>query len=137
MARNTKVLVVDDDPDILSATRVMLGNRGYDVLTASGPDEGMRLAEEKRPDVVLLDIMMPEGTEGFQWVWRLRRHSDESLRSIPVIVVTCLHETTPFRFHPGDSDETGDYLPVQGFFDKPADPDVLAEKIEAVLQDRK
>jgi hypothetical protein len=55
------------------------------------------------------------------------------VRDVPVIVVSSIHGTTAFRFHPGDADESGEYLPVQAFLDKPIDPDQLAQKIESLL----
>jgi len=133
---NAKVLVIDDDPDMLTTTRSFLENRGFEVTTAADPEEGLRLLEEGKPDVVVLDIMMPHGTEGFHWLWEIRRHPDEAVRSAPVIVLSSIHDTTSLRFHEGDEDETGQYLPVQAFIDKPVDPNELAEKIESVLAKR-
>ena len=133
MAERTKVLVLDDDPDVRTTTRLFLESRDFDVITAAGPEEGLRQVETQNPDVVVLDIMMPDGTEGFHWVWSIRRHPDSTVKDVPVIVVSSIRETTGFRFGTGDSDETGDYLPVQGFLDKPVDPDELARKIRAVL----
>ncbi|MCL5103521.1 MAG: response regulator [Armatimonadetes bacterium] len=133
MGSNAKVLVVDDDPDMLGATRLFLEARGFRVVTAQSPGEGLRRLEEEEPDVVVLDVMMPNSTEGFQWLLRLRQHPDTKLREVPVIMLTSIHETTRMRFHEGDADETGDYLPAQAFFDKPVDPDLLAAKIETLL----
>jgi len=133
LSDKAKVLVIDDDADVLDAMALLLESRGYDVLTAATPEDGSRQLEEARPDVVVLDVMMPEGTEGFHWVWKIRQHADPVLREVPVIVVTSIHSTTKFRFHPGDADESGSYLPVQGLLDKPVDPDKLAEKIENIL----
>ncbi len=134
MGQKAKVLVIDDDPDILETSRLLLESRGYEVMTASGPEEGTKCLEEGRPDVVVLDIMMPHGTEGFNWLSKLRHHKDPQLRDIPVIILSSIHERTTFRFHEGESDETGEYLPAQAFIDKPIDPDLLAAKIEAVLK---
>ena len=128
-----KVLVIDDDQDILDTTRLFLESRGYEVLTAPGPEEGTRQLEDGRPDVVVLDVMMPHGTEGFTWLSKLRHHRDPELRELPVIVLSAIHDTTPLRFSEGDADETGSYLPAQAFIDKPIDPDKLVAKIEAVL----
>ncbi|OFX17123.1 MAG: hypothetical protein A2Z18_01255 [Armatimonadetes bacterium RBG_16_58_9] len=118
---------------MLSTTRLLLESRGFGVATAANGEDGMRKLEECRPDVVLLDVMMPDRTEGFHWLYALRRNSDEVIRSVPVIIVSSIHDTTDLRFHEGDSDETGNYLPAQGFLDKPVDPDELACKIELVL----
>ncbi len=133
MTSKAKVLVIDDDQDLLGTTKLFLQSRGFDVATAANGKDGMRELEQGKPDVVLLDVMMPERTEGFHWLYELRRHSDAAVRSVPVIIVSSIHDTTDLRFREGDSDETGSYLPAQGFVDKPADPDVLARKIEAVL----
>ncbi|HUV03522.1 MAG TPA: response regulator [Armatimonadota bacterium] len=133
MSAKAKVLVIDDDQDVLTTSRLFLQSRGFEVLTASEPEEGFRLAEQGRPDVVVLDVMMPHGTEGFQWVSRIRHHADAALRNMPVIILTSIHTTTGIRFREGDADETGDYLPVQGFLDKPFDPDELFRKIESIL----
>ena len=133
MAAKAKVLVIDDDQDILDTTRLFLENRGYEVLTAPGPEEGTTQLEAGRPDIVVLDVMMPHMTEGFTWLSKLRHHDDAALRAVPVIVLSSIHEKTSLRFHEGDADETGSYLPAQAFIDKPIDPDKLVDKIEAVL----
>lgn len=133
MADKVKTLIIDDDADLLSAMQMLLQRRGYEVATATSPEEGLEQLEQGKPDVVILDIMMPRGIEGFQWLWSIRHHPDPAVRDVPVIVASSIHETIDLRLHEGDSDETGDYMPVQGFFDKPIDPDQLVSKIEAVL----
>jgi two-component system alkaline phosphatase synthesis response regulator PhoP len=133
MPTKAKVLVIDDDPNVLRTTELALQYRGFEVITASNPQDGMQRLEEGRPDAVVLDVMMPSGIEGFQWLWKLRKHADESLREVPVIVVSGVHDTTEMRFHAGDSDETGDYLPAQAFLDKPVNPGLLIEKLKGLL----
>lgn len=133
MGSKAKVLIIDDDPDILSTTRLFLEARGFQVVTAPGPKEGMEQFEEEKPDAIVLDVMMPNSTEGFQWLLKLRQHPDA--RNVPVIILTSIHETTRLRFHEGDADESGEYLPAQAFFDKPVDPDELASKIKDLLGD--
>lgn len=133
MENKIKVLVIDDDVDTLDAVRLSLESRGLDVLTADGPDKGLRQLETGHPDAVLLDIMMPHGTEGFHWVWNVRKHSDSSIRDVPILVMSSIHSAMPFRFNAGDADETGDYLPVQGFLEKPADPDEILRKIKSLV----
>jgi len=128
-----RILVIDDDPDVLDTTRLFLENRGFEVVTASDPDEGMRQAKDSKPDVIVLDVMMPHGTEGFHWLWKIRRHPDQELREKPIILVTSISGATGIHFKAGDADETGCYLPVQAFLDKPLDPDELAKAIGAVL----
>ena len=134
MAGKTKALIVEDDLDMLDATKALLEDRGFDVVTAVNAEEATRRVEDEKPDVVVLDIMMPEGIEGFQWLWKIRHHPDPAVKNVPVIVASSIHQTTSLRFHEGDADDTGDYLPVQAFFDKPIDPDDLERKIRSVLR---
>ena len=133
MAEKTKVLVIDDDPNVRRTTELALHHRGFEVITASNPEEGMRQLEEGRPDAIVLDIMMPDGIEGFNWLWKVRRHADAKLRDVPVVVVSGIHDHTELRFSPGDSDETGNYLPAQAFLEKPVDPAALADKIASLV----
>lgn len=81
----TTILVVDDDPQALEFLQTVLAREGFGVITASDGKEGIRLAKEKRPDLILLDLLMPE-MDGFQVLENLRR--EPSTQGIPVVVVT-------------------------------------------------
>ena len=132
-----KVMVVDDDPDVVEILRLVLETAGYEVASASSAPQGLEKVQEFCPDVVLLDVMMPDGTEGFQFVWKLRNEFPPELADTPIIVLSAIHETTKLRFYPDKSDGTyrsGEFLPVQGFIDKPAEPEMLLKRIEQVLQ---
>ena len=136
MAAGATVLIVEDDADMAETIRVILESKDYQVIAATSKDEGLDKVRAERPDLVLLDIMMPEGTEGFHFVWELRRDPDAEVRDIPIIVVSALHETTNLRFYPDQSDDTyqaGEYLPVQDFVDKPLDPADLLSRVERLL----
>jgi CheY-like chemotaxis protein len=111
------VLVVEDDFDAADAARTILESEGYQVAIADSPAKAWEALRAARPDVILLDVMMPSGTEGFHFVWELRGADDEKLRDIPIIILSAIHESTPLRFYPSEGDETyapGEYLPVQG-----------------------
>ena len=132
-----KVMVVDDDPDVVEILRLVLETAGYEVASANSAAQGLEKVKEFCPDLVLLDVMMPDGTEGFQFVWELRNDFPPELADTPIIVLSAIHETTKLRFYPDDSDGTyrsGEFLPVQGFIDKPAEPEMLLKRIEQVLQ---
>lgn len=136
MSEKTTVLVVDDDRDLVEALRLILEARGYAVVEANDAIEGMRRVESERPDLILLDVMMPNATEGFHFVWKLRQHANEDVRDIPVVILTAIHEKTELRFYPESEDGTykaGEYLPVQDFVDKPVDPATLLDRVERVL----
>ena len=68
-----KVLVIDDDPDFVEATSVLLESRGYQVATASEGEEGFNKAKEGKPDIILLDVMMKHDTQGFEIAKNLRK----------------------------------------------------------------
>jgi CheY-like chemotaxis protein len=132
-----KVLVVEDDRDAAEAVQIVLEGEGYSVSRAESAGEGLQKARSERPDVILLDIMMPSGTEGFHFVWSLRKEEEERVRSIPIVVLTAIHEKTWVKLYPDQSDpvyEPGEYLPVQGFLDKPASSEQLLSKVKEVLE---
>jgi DNA-binding response OmpR family regulator len=80
-----KVLVVDDEPDVLLLCRVNLEFEGYDVSEAANGEEAMDRLRDERPDVVLLDVMMPK-MDGWQVLEAMK--ADESLADIPVVMLT-------------------------------------------------
>jgi CheY-like chemotaxis protein len=134
---NEKILVVDDDPDLVEAIRVVLESKDYQVLAAGSAPDGLALARRERPDLILLDVMMPEGTEGFHFVWTLRREAEAGVRDIPIIVLTAIHDKTELRFYPDTGDgtyEPGEYLPVQDFLDKPIAPAELLKRVAQTIK---
>jgi CheY-like chemotaxis protein len=128
-----KILMIDDDPDIVTAIRIPLEASGYDFFVASSGSEGLEKVKEVSPDLIILDVMMETATEGFQLAHRLRDRSPDSeyaeYSGIPILMLTAIHTTTPLRFAPDE-----DYLPVDAFLDKSADPDQLLSKVAELLQ---
>jgi DNA-binding response OmpR family regulator len=112
-----KILVVDDDPDIVEAMRLVLEGRNHEVAAAGNASEGEQKTLEFRPDLILLDIMMPEGTEGFQFVWKLRNEMSEEVRGTKILVLSAIHSKVDLRF----------------YIDKPAAPQELLNKVDEVL----
>jgi CheY-like chemotaxis protein len=136
MSAKRKVLIVDDDRDLVATLRLLLERAGYAVVDAGGPGEGMEKVGRERPDLILLDVMMPEATEGFHFVWKLRHRDEAYFRDVPIVMLTAIHGTTDLRFYPDSGDGTygpGEYLPVQEFLDKPVDPRELLERVARVL----
>ncbi len=137
MSEGAKILIVDDDKDLVAVLRVALESKGYRAAAAHDLPTGLQAAADQRPDCIVLDIMMPYATEGFHFVWRLRNQDDSYFKKVPIIVVSAIHEKTDLRFYPDSSDGTyqaGEYLPVQDFVDKPVDPLVLLERIDRALR---
>ena len=137
MPEAPKILIVDDDPDLTESMRIILESRGYRVVSAEDADSGLEKTKRERPDLILLDVMMPTGTEGFHFVWKLRGEEKSEVREIPIIMLTAIHEQSELRFYPDQSDGTyapGEYLPVQEFIDKPVQPAELLERVERTLR---
>ena len=136
-AMGARILLVDDDRDLVDILRIVLEEQGYRVTAAYGPQDAIGKAEAERPDLIVLDVMMPDATEGFHVVWTLRARDDVYFRTVPIIMLTAVHRQTPLRFYPNASDGTygpGEFLQVQDFVDKPVEPKVLVEKVARVLR---
>ncbi len=86
MADNKRILVIDDDEDILNLIKIILTNKGYNVFIAMNGEDGIRSAIQDKPDLILLDIMMPV-MDGWEILKML--HTDENTRKIPVSMLTC------------------------------------------------
>jgi CheY-like chemotaxis protein len=131
-----RILIIDDDPDIVTAVRLTLESAGHQVADARGAAEGVAKLKADRPDMIVLDVMMETHTEGFQLALKLRNPDPSSefaaYRDIPILMLTAIHSSTPLRFEP-----TIDYLPVDLFVDKPIDPDDLIAKVSWVLSRQK
>jgi len=127
-----RILIVDDDPDILESLRFALENAGHEVIEATNGTQGLQQITANHPDLIILDVMMDTTTEGFQLTLQLRSPDPTSVykeyRDIPILMLTAIHSTTTLRFGPKE-----DYLPVDGFVDKPIDPDQLLEKVDSLL----
>jgi CheY-like chemotaxis protein len=127
--RQAKILIIDDDPDITEAMRIILENKGYEVLNAMDSAEGMNRLKEARPDLIVLDVMMRTPQEGFE-LSRELKHSVQ-YKDIPILMLTGVGQKTGFDFRSAAGDES--WLPVDGFLDKPIKPGVLLEKIADLL----
>ena len=128
-----KILIIEDDPDMVTALRLPLEAEGYEVYTASSGEEGLQKVKEIEPDLIILDVMMETTTAGFQVSLQLRSPDPDSeyapYRDIPILILTAIHTTTSLRFGPDEA-----YLPVDDFVDKPVDPDVLLQKVHTLLE---
>lgn len=86
----SRILLVDDEPDIVETVSFMLQSRNYQVSIASGGQEGIEKAQKEHPDLLLLDIMMPD-VDGYDVCMKLK--SDEDTRNIPIIMLTAKGES--------------------------------------------
>jgi len=124
-----RILIVDDDPDFITATRAVLAGAGYEVDSCSRASEALARMREFAPDLVVLDVMMETGTSGFNVSYQVR--NDPHLVRTPILMVTAIHQTTPLRFSP---ETDGEYLPVEKLLDKPVPADVLLAEVARLLE---
>lgn len=126
--RGKSALVIDDDPDILLSMEKMLTGRGFEVFTAENSHEGIKLARTFTPDVIFLDVMLPD-QDGFTTCSELKK--DPKTFSIPVIIVSAVGEefTKPHYAENIAADHMAD-----GFLSKPVKKEQLEDAIETVLK---
>jgi DNA-binding response OmpR family regulator len=123
-----KILLVDDDPDFVEATRIVLESVPYEVIAAYDGDEGLVKVQEERPDLILLDIIMPT-QDGFHVCEKLK--SDPDLWHIPVIMLTSLSQHITDTTY---SVQDGMMLEADDFIDKPVRPKELLARIARLLK---
>lgn len=116
-----RILVIDDDPDMIQFIRLMLEVEGHEVLVAQSGIQGYFMARKESPDVVLLDIMLPD-IDGYE-VYRKIRLNEET-HGIPVIFVSARSKS--------DQVEYGMSLGVQAYITKPFRPEELLKKLEDI-----
>jgi len=132
MTENSKsILVIDDEDDVCQIVKARFESLGYKVLTANEGVEGFRKIETSKPDVVLVDVRIPQGEDGLTFLRRLRsyRHDDIALqtriRKTPVIILTGVGATMRSLF---------ELEGISGYIEKPFDLANLQTKVEQVLQ---
>jgi len=124
-----KILLIDDDVDVVEAMKIVLESKGYQVLTAYEGESGYKKAETEKPDLIVLDVVMKTKDQGFQISYKLR--GNPHLMHIPILMLTSVGKESGFVFHP-DIDE--EYLPVDDFVEKPIEPKELLNKVEKLLK---
>jgi DNA-binding response OmpR family regulator len=132
MKRQTKILVVDDDPDIQEAISAVLEAHAHQVITARDGEEGLSKLKEERPDLMILDLLMPR-MDGFAVLKELQDPRRSKYSNIPVLILTSVREDVSRRRY---ELETGLELNVDDYVEKPIDPHTLVERVEKLLQKR-
>jgi len=124
-----KILIIDDDTDLVEAVSTLLEANNYTVLQAHTADEGYDTALKENPDLILLDVMISTKTDGIELAKKL--DADEKIKNIPVIMITGIRRdlNLPFGLEPDPN-----FLPVEAFLEKPIKPDVLLNNITALLK---
>jgi CheY-like chemotaxis protein len=133
MTEAKHILVVDDDRDLVASIRAFLTARGYEVATAHSGIEARKRLEERRPDCVVLDIMMDYDTDGFNVAYKL--HNEPETRRLPVIILSGFTKVLAEKndvFAP----MLGREWPAARFFEKPVKLQELGEAIAGLIAER-
>lgn len=117
------IVCIEDEPEMIDLISLILSRRGFEITGANGGVEGLKIIQEKLPDLVLLDLMMPD-MDGWEVYQQMK--GDEKTRDIPVIVITAKAQNIDkvLGLHIAKVD---DYIP------KPFSPQVLVDSVEKVL----
>jgi CheY-like chemotaxis protein len=129
MKNIAKILIIDDDPDYVEATKAILENKSYKVVVAYDRNDGMKKIDSEKPDLIILDIMMEKLDDGFTICYKLKH--DPELKKIPVLSVSAVTEKTGLKFSP---ETDGEYFEADDYVEKPVRADDLLERVERLLK---
>lgn len=129
-----KILIIDDDTDMVEAMKIALESVGYNVNSAPNGTLGLQELLNVKPDLVILDVMMETDTEGFNVAWAIRSDDENSkytaFKNIPILMITAVGQEKKMKFDPKKDQ---DFLPVNDFVEKPVRPADLIAKVAKYL----
>jgi len=121
-----KILVVDDDPDFVEFTQIVLEREGHTIVSAAGGGEALDKIAEDTPDLIILDVIMDTVLDGLSVAQELGDHSE--YRDIPIIMITSIANTDYAELFPTD-----EYVHLDTFLTKPVAPDRLVKEVNRLL----
>jgi two-component system alkaline phosphatase synthesis response regulator PhoP len=128
MEKRARILLVDDDIDFVESTKTVLESKPYEVIVASDGDEGLKKAREEKPDLIILDVIMPV-KDGFTAADQLKK--DPELSRIPTIMLTAFSEKHAAASMPVSRGLT---LEAEDYIEKPVTPNELLARVEKQLK---
>lgn len=131
MAAHQKVLVIDDDVDFRTAVKSLLESQGFEVFEADTGHEGLKVVLDRHPDVILVDIMMENDTEGYS-VTHALKHEEEyaAFRNTPVFMISSIQEDPDERF---PMSPEADLIRPDRYLTKPLDAAKLLDMLKATV----
>jgi CheY-like chemotaxis protein len=129
--KTKKILIVDDEPGVVAYLEMLLQDNGYETVSASNGEEGLKKARSEKPHLVTLDISMPE-TSGVRCFKQLRE--DPDLTGIPVVIVTAVtgYGGDPYGYMKFMQKQSNIGEP-DAFFPKPIEKDAFLEKVRELI----
>ena len=121
-----KILVVDDDPDFVDSTRMILEHNGYTVVSAGNGAQGLRKLAEEKPDLVILDVIMSTVLDGLSMTQKMSEN--QATKNVPVLMVTSIANTDYAALFPTDED-----INISGFLSKPISAERLLSEVKRLL----
>ena len=128
-----KILVVDDDPDILDAVTMILESSGYQVVTAQDGIDALATLKAEEPDVMILDLLMPK-MDGFAVMKELQDDRWSQYRDMRILVLSSVREDAARRRY---ELETALELGLDDYIEKPISPNILLERVEGLVKKNK
>ena len=129
--KNVKILIVDDDEDLLDGQKLYLTNKGYEVKTALSMEEGLKIIENYKPDIIIVDLMMEHYDTGFVFCKKIKENP--VLKDVPIIMQTAAAKKTGFTFN-AKNPEAKKWMKVDEILTKPVPLTDLEEKIKRYLK---
>ncbi|MBF0426345.1 MAG: response regulator [Magnetococcales bacterium] len=127
-----KIMIIDDDQDIVDTLTMILESHGHVVSVKMDVDNLLAEVRALHPDLILLDIMMPEDAQaGFKAARAL--HKDKDADRIPVLILSAVNQKSNLSFGFSESDVNTDFLPADAFIEKPVEPGTLLRKVDQLL----
>jgi len=127
MQKSANILIVDDDPDVREAVKIILETQPYELIFASNGEECLEQVKKNTPDLIILDLLMPK-KDGFEVIKELRGHP--SYPRIPILVLTAVKKEAAGRRY---ELETALRMDVDDYIEKPIQPDDLIDRVKRIL----
>jgi CheY-like chemotaxis protein len=121
-----KILIVDDDPDFVEATRMVLEANDYAVASAANGTQGFRKLAEEKPDLVILDVIMSTVLDGLSMTRKMSENQE--FKDVPILMVTSIANTDYAALFPTD-----EYISISGFLTKPISTEQLLSQVQRLL----
>lgn len=126
-----KILLVDDDVDLLEQNKILIESKGYEVITASSSKEGWEIFKKIKPAAAIVDLIMEEHDSGFVLCYRIKK--DEHGKNIPVFILTSATYDTGFKFGASTNEEK-EWIKADAIINKPVVIDDFVKKLESSFE---